>query len=131
MIFSQSYFGRYFSLLIPVVCAGALGSPVSSAAERNNILFESNFEAGTIRHVDQSVDGWHVKAVDPDHAAITSSVSRESGHAVRLFIDKRIDYSSLNRNGHDIPRADLTKWPLKFDYDTDYWVGWSVYLPSD
>jgi hypothetical protein len=131
MILFKSILGRYVSLLVPILCTCALGLPVSAAAERNDILFESNFETGSIKHHDVSVDGWFVKAIVPDHAAITSSVSRESDNAVRLFIDKDIDYSSLNNSGEDKPRVDLAKLPLKFDYQTDYWAGWSVYLPPD
>jgi hypothetical protein len=131
MIPFKSYFGRYISLLVLVLCAVALGSPVSTAAERNDILFESNFETGEIAHVDESVDGWHVKAVLPDHATITSSVSRESDHAIRLFIERDLDYSVISSSGKDKPRVDLLKYKLKFDYETNYWVGWSVYIPSD
>jgi hypothetical protein len=129
MIPFKSYFRRYISFLLLVLCAVALWSPISAAAERNDILFESNFETGKIRHVDASPDGWAVKALDPDHAAITSSVSRESDHAVRLFIDKDLDYSVLSKSDKDEPRVDLIKYSLRFDYETDYWVGWSIYIP--
>jgi hypothetical protein len=130
MILFKSFFGRYRCLLVPLLCAVALVSAAAVAAERQDILFESNFETGKIRPVDESVDGWGVKTIDPDHAAITASVSRESDHAIRLFIDKNLDYSSLSQTGKDKPRVDLGKWRPKFDYETDYWLGWSVYIPS-
>jgi hypothetical protein len=122
--------GRYVSLLVLTLCAGALGSSDSSAAQRKDILFESNFETGSIKHVSQNVDGWYVKVINPDHAAITSSASRESDNGIRLFIDKDLDYSSVNQNEQDKPRVNLGKTKLKFDYETDYWAGWSVYIPS-
>ncbi len=130
MTMLQSAVRRNLFYVIPVMCIGALGAVTALAGDRNDLLFESNFESGEIRPVAENPDGWFVAALSPDHAAITQSAARESDNSIRLFIDKDLDYSSVNGSGADKPRVNLSKYKLKFDYDSDYWIGWSVFIPT-
>ena len=98
---------------------------------RIGIFYQSNFETGAIQDPNDPVDGWFVNTIDPAHAAVVSDRSREGSHSVRLFIDRDLDYTSVNSGGEDKPRVNLGGNKFRFLYDTDYWVGMSVYLPSN
>ena len=107
-----------------------VGPDLAYSQARDDLLFVSNFDSNNFQPVDETVDGWSVVAVSDDHAVMTAANAREPSKGVRLYLEKDLDYSSVNGNGSDKPRVNLSKYSLKFDYDTDYWLGWSTYIPD-
>src|SRR5690606_6759240 len=112
--------------------AGFLSADVSAGgAGDSRLLFLSDFETGSIGGVHDNPDGWQLKALRDDHAVVQKDVVRAGQYALKFSIEHGLDYSSLNGNGQDKPRVDLLKWPFGFDYRRDYYVAFSVQVPSD
>ena len=88
MIPFKSLFRRYASFLVPVLCASALGSPTSSAAERGELAYKSDFETGAIRSQSSNPDGWLVQTIEThelcqeagkDYSYATNVVTSDKG----------------------------------------------------
>ena len=117
------------ALTTAAVCLFLAGN--AFAANRNDIYFRSNFETGAVQNPHDSVDGWGLTVISPDHAKVMTEESRENSYGIRLFIDKSRNYSSVNSSGADKPRVNLGKWSDRFSYNKDYWVGLSIFIPED
>ena len=104
------------------------------------IIFLSDFETGGFSGASDNHDGWQVTALPREAVVQSAGVDpvtstevpiRAGRYSARLHIDYSKDYSSINGSGDDKPRNNLNKYPLRFDYGKDYWVAWSVYIPTD
>jgi hypothetical protein len=149
MISSQSLFRRYASFFVPVLCASALGSLTSSAAEGGELAYKSDFETGAIQNKSSNPDGWMVQSIethelcqDPgkDYSYATNVVTSDNeilpraGQRMLRIEVREGDYGVGNPCGKSNERANLKIAPelaeAHIQYNTTSWVGFSIYLPS-
>jgi hypothetical protein len=149
MISFRFLFRRYDSFLVLVLCASALVSPTSSAAERGELIYKSDFETGAIQSKSSNPDGWLVKSIEThelcqeagkDYSYATNVVTSDNSilpragqHMLRLEV-REGDYGVGDPCGKTNERANLKIGTgLKeahIKYNTTSWVGFSIYLPS-
>ncbi len=96
----------------------------------SSVYYQSSFETGAVQDRNEPIDGWGVVTIDPAHALVQSEQTREGSNSIKFFIDKSLDYSSVNSSGQDKPRVNLGGTGFRFSYNVDNWVGLSVYIPS-
>lgn len=99
---------------------------------RAEILFHSDFESGSFQDPHGYYDGWFQIGL-PGALQFTNSggvPSRAGSKMLKMSISRGQNYTSLF--GIDVPRADLGKSSsdYRFLYNRDYWVGFSVFIPS-
>ena len=110
------------------------GSTSSSTASGAELLFVGDFESGKIQSQYNAWDGWTKEEQGLSGAiGVQSSVVRTGKYAGKFYLEKA-DWDGTNSTqGNGKPRAELMKnvnaLPIKFD--TEYWMGVSVYIPSN
>lgn len=109
-------------------------NPFTWAADHAGIVptrFESSFETGEIQCRVCAVDAWSMENLSNNSEAI-EVVGRQSGapvrdgeYSVRIHADYDDDWDPK-------PKVELSAyWQPFFLERTEYWVGWSIYLPDD
>lgn len=91
--------------------------------------FESSFETGEIRFRLSQEDGWAVRnnSGQPDAIGVVGGgfPHRDGTHSVRIHAD-------IDDPWDPNPKVELSASAQPFfELDTEYWVGWSIYLPDD
>lgn len=119
------------------VISPAVDQPVSSGkstADDAELLFVSDFESGRIQGRFENWDGWSIfdrglkKGI-----GVQSAVTRAGKYASKYYLEKA-DWNGTNTTqGEGKPRAQLVKsnQALPFNFDTEYWVGLSTYIPGN
>ncbi|MCP5202778.1 MAG: heparin lyase I family protein [Pseudomonadales bacterium] len=112
---------------------------VSSGSDSGNtgnakLLFTSNFESGRIKGTFDAADGW-TKEEQGLTGAVTvqSAVTRAGKYASKFYLEKADWDGTHATKGKGKPRAELMKSvrALPFEFDTEYWVGVSLYIPGN
>lgn len=104
-------------------------SPTSSNIQP---MYQSNFESGTVGTCSLGTDCWSGIRVDSnnpggdEHLVYTypglNIPPREGSHGLRIHADQAEGTTRVELEGYNLPF---------FDLKTEYWVGWSIYLPAD
>lgn len=124
------------------------------------VMHESSFETGSLQPNGSGADAGFIKTLphpqyggeayqhgqggcgpssDCDMRVVRSEVvdgrtvtPRGGNYFLRMMLYKDKDYSGVNRGGLDKPRNSLTftAQSYRFDFDTEQWVGFSIYVPS-
>lgn len=115
---------RRFAIALPLyVCAMAADA---------GLLFLGDFETGKIASPNSNPDGFWPNMVDND-LGVKRDVVRSGAYSAGCTLYKSKDYTVMSNGqlNNDKPRCDLVKGAINFDYNKDYWVGFSIFLPQD
>jgi len=119
---------RYsFAALFLLTALGILfliGYRVTSRPTR----FESSFETGSVRCRWCNPDGWRIQNTGGQSDAVVVGKEfpqRDGLYSLRIHADKEDPWDPK-------PRVELSGHAQPFfEVKTEYWVGWSIYLPDD
>ncbi|MCA9363593.1 polysaccharide lyase, partial [Candidatus Kaiserbacteria bacterium] len=82
------------------------------AAERNNIIYESTFENGQLN-----------MGCSGNCPTVTTKYARAGSHSMESYLNRNTSPTNFRTEGSLASR-------LKFSWDVDYWIGFSVLFPD-
>ena len=113
-----------------------IASCLFGAYANAGVIFLADFETGRIADAQDKVDGFGAKSMEipgtnEKELRVQQGITRNGSYAVECTLHIQNHYGAINGGDKDKPRCNLSKWSERFDYDKDYWFGFSVFLPAD
>ena len=106
-------------------------TPTSTAAE---LLYVGDFETGEFQERSAGRDAWSVYSQGIEDAIVVeTALARKGKHASKFKLEKDDWNGNSSIQGEGKPRAQLVKdnKTLPINFDSDYWLGLSTYMPND
>jgi hypothetical protein len=115
--------------LVPTATPSQNPTTTPSQPPTGGLAFLSDFETGAFQCPNCNPDGWVFATSQPDAALIapaSEQAPRKGNYSARIHMDQNDSF------GGESPRAEIATFKHAFfDVKKEYWVGWSIYIPTD